>query len=112
MSRIARLPIPVPDKVEASVIDRILRVKGPLGELSLPLPKGIDVQQEGKTLRVIRTIESRQSRALSGTVRALAANMVKGVSQGFEKKLLLQGVGYRAQLKGQEINLELGFPTL
>jgi large subunit ribosomal protein L6 len=109
MSRIARLPIPVPDKVEASVIDRILRVKGPLGELSLPLPIGIDVQQEGKTLRVIRTIESRQSRALSGTVRALAANMVKGVSQGFEKKLLLQGVGYRAQLKGQEINLELGF---
>jgi large subunit ribosomal protein L6 len=109
MSRIARLPIPVPDKVEASVTDHILRVKGPLGELSLPLPKGIDVQQEGRTLRIIRTVESRQSRALSGTVRALAANMVRGVSQGFEKKLLLQGVGYRAQLKGQEINLELGF---
>lgn len=109
MSRVARLPIPLPPNVEVVVKDGLVQVKGPLGELGLALPKNIQIQQEENVLRVVRVLESRQTHALSGTVRALVANMVKGVSQGFEKKLVLQGVGYRAQLKGQEVNLELGF---
>jgi large subunit ribosomal protein L6 len=109
MSRIAKYPVVVPSGVEVTMSANEITVKGALGTLSQALTSDVSVVREGNNLQCAAANESKQANAMSGTVRALIANMVKGVSQGFEKKLTLVGVGYRAQAKGDVLSLALGF---
>jgi len=109
MSRIGKLPITIPNGVEVAVATDSVSIKGPLGTLVRPLTSDIRVKREGDKLLVETSDESLQSNAMSGTVRALMANMVQGVTKGFERKLNLVGVGYRAQAAGETLNLTLGF---
>ncbi|HEY7067899.1 MAG TPA: 50S ribosomal protein L6 [Chloroflexota bacterium] len=97
MSRIGRMPIAVPTGVQIEVADAVVRVKGPKGELSRSLPQGIELKRDNGTLNVTRDSDAPQKRALHGLMRTLVANMVTGVSEGFTKRLEIQGVGYRAQ---------------
>ena len=109
MSRVAKNPIVLPHGVEVVVGAEVISVKGPLGAMSFVANPAVRVEQEGATL-VCKAIEgAANSGALSGTVRAIVANMVDGVSKGFERKLNLVGVGYRAQAQGDTLNLTLGF---
>ena len=107
MSRIGNLPITLPAKVEVAISGGEITVKGPLGSLSRRIADGVVVEKSGDTI-VCRAARP-EARALHGTTRALLANMVRGVSQGFERKLSLVGVGYRAQAQGDKLNLSLGF---
>jgi large subunit ribosomal protein L6 len=107
MSRIGNNPIKLPPKVEVTVGPGAISVKGPLGTLSRQFGTAITVHKDGDTL-VFKT-ESVEANAMHGTLRALVANMVKGVTDGYEKKLALVGVGYRAQAAGDKLNLSLGF---
>jgi large subunit ribosomal protein L6 len=109
MSRVGKLPVPLPKGVEANVAANAVSIKGPLGTLALPLTKDIRVKKEGDALEVEVANESDRADAMSGTVRAIMANMITGVTKGFEKKLTLVGVGYRAQAQGDKLNLSLGF---
>lgn len=109
MSRVAKNPVIVPAGVEVNIADDKVTVKGPLGTLSHVLKSGVSVVREGDKLLFKVNGESAQANAMSGTVRALLANMVNGVSKGFERKLTLVGVGYRAQATGDTLNLNLGF---
>jgi large subunit ribosomal protein L6 len=109
MSRIAKAPVVVPEKVEVTVGAAELTVKGPLGTLKHRIAPGVAVRREGDTVTFAVTDDSQESNALSGTLRATVANMVQGVKQGFEKRLTLVGVGYRAQAQGNKLNLSLGF---
>ncbi len=109
MSRVAKNPVALPANVEAVIADGELRVKGPLGSMTRSLTAGVSVVIENGAIKFAAVDESKHARAMSGTLRALAANMVKGVSQGFERKLNLVGVGYRAQAQGDALNLTLGF---
>jgi large subunit ribosomal protein L6 len=109
MSRIAKNPVTVPSGVEVSLSADRISVKGPMGTLSQALTPHVKVVFEGGKLQVAAANDSRQARAMSGTTRALLANMVQGVSKGFEKKLTLVGVGYRAQAQGNKLSLNLGF---
>ncbi len=109
MSRIGKRPIPVPAKVTVTISGSEVSVKGPKGELSRVLPEGVTVQQEGDTLVVQRRDDSRLARERHGLCRTLVANMVEGVSTGFQKKLEIQGVGYRAQVQGRNLNMSLGY---
>ena len=109
MSRVGKLPVPLPKGVEANVAANAVSIKGPLGTLALPLTKDIRVKKEGDALEVEVASDSDRGDAMSGTVRAIMANMVTGVTKGFEKKLTLVGVGYRAQAQGDKLNLSLGF---
>ena len=109
MSRVGKSPIAVPKGVDVAIAANQVTVKGPLGILSLPLNGSVTVVREGEELKVLPANDSRQSDAMSGTVRALVNNMVTGVTKGFEKKLMLVGVGYRAQAQGDKLNLSLGF---
>lgn len=109
MSRIGKRPIPIPAKVTVTVDGQSINVKGPKGELSRTLPFGVVVEQEGDLLLVKRRDDSRPARERHGLCRTLVANMVEGVSQGFQKRLEIQGVGYRAQVQGKTLNLSLGF---
>ncbi|MEO0535054.1 MAG: 50S ribosomal protein L6 [Cyanobacteria bacterium P01_A01_bin.123] len=109
MSRIGKRPVPIPSKVTVTLDGQHVIVKGPKGELSRTLPSGVLISQEGETLVVERENESRQSRERHGLCRTLLANMVEGVSQGFQKRLEIQGVGYRAQVQGRTLNLSLGY---
>jgi large subunit ribosomal protein L6 len=109
MSRIGKLPVTVPSGVEITVGTAEVAVKGPLGTLKQPLTPNVAVKRDGEKVIVQALDESIQADAMSGTVRALLANMVQGVSKGFEKKLNLVGVGYRAQAQGDKLNLTLGF---
>ncbi len=109
MSRIAKYPVVVPAGVEVSMSVNEVTVKGPLGTLRQGLTSEVTVVREGDSLQCSAANETKQANAMSGTVRALLANMVKGVSQGFERKLTLVGVGYRAQAKGDVLSLALGF---
>ncbi|BCX80520.1 large subunit ribosomal protein L6 [Methylomarinovum caldicuralii] len=109
MSRIANKPIPVPQGVEIKLQGQDIAVKGPKGNLSWQVHDTVEVIMEDGVVRVRPRIEAKQAVAMAGTMRALINNMVTGVSQGFEKKLLLQGVGYRAQVQGRKLNLTLGF---
>ncbi len=109
MSRVAKNPVVVPKNVEVSLSVGKIAVKGPLGSLSQDYPDYVSVESEGELLHCKAANDSAQSHAMSGTLRALVANMVKGVSSGFEKKLTLVGVGYRAQAAGDTLNLTLGF---
>jgi len=109
MSRVAKMPISLAAAVEATISAEKISVKGPQGSLSLPLTGQVVIKNENNTLTFTPSDDSRESVAMSGTVRALVNNMVVGVSQGFEKKLSLVGVGYRAQAQGDKLNLSLGF---
>ena len=109
MSRIGKMPVPVPAGVEVAVDAVEISVKGPLGTLKQPLSPNITVKREGDQMLVEAKDETQQADALTGTLRALLANMVQGVTKGFERKLNLVGVGYRAQAQGDKINLSLGF---
>jgi len=109
MSRIGSLPIEIPAGVEVVLQEQLLRVKGPKGQLEQKIPSQVSVAQQEKQLLVTVNDASKQASALSGTIRSLAHNMCVGVSAGFEKKLNLVGVGYRAQLQGTTLNLELRF---
>ena len=109
MSRVAKNPVTVPAGVEVNFGTDALTVKGKNGALSLPLTGAVKVELNDGQLTFAAADDSKHAVAMSGTVRALVANMVKGVSEGFEKKLQLLGVGYRAQAQGKTLNLSLGF---
>ena len=109
MSRIANYPVIVPDKVEVTLGHDEISVKGPLGALTQKLTSRVKVERIENRLEFKVNDNSRQANAMSGTVRARVANMVTGVTKGFEKKLTLVGVGYRAQAQGDKLNLTLGF---
>ncbi len=109
MSRIGKNPIVVPKGVEVTLSAEAVAVKGPLGTLTQRLNSDIKIERDGDTLLCIVNNESTRANAMSGTIRALVANMVEGVTKGFERKLTLVGVGYRAQAQGDKLNLALGF---
>jgi len=109
MSRIGLLPVPIPSGVTVTVQTGQVTVKGPKGQLTRPVEKRTQVAVEGQTATVSRDGEDREARARHGLMRADLNNMVVGVSEGFEKRLLLSGVGYRAQMKGTALSLALGF---
>jgi large subunit ribosomal protein L6 len=109
MSRIGKRPITVPAKVQVTIDGTKVAVKGPKGELSRNLPANVIVTQEGDTLQVTRRDETRTSRQLHGLSRTLVANMVEGVSQGFQRRLEIQGVGYRAAVQGRNLVLNMGY---
>jgi large subunit ribosomal protein L6 len=109
MSRIGKRPIPIPQKVSVTIEGQHVAVKGPKGELSRVLPAEVEVVQEDATLVVRRRNESRVARQRHGLSRTLVANMVEGVSQGFQKRLEIQGVGYRAQVQGRNLTLNVGY---
>jgi len=109
MSRVANAPVELPKGVEFRQVGNVVTLKGGNGELSLELNPEVELQQEENVLTLKARSGSRFSTAIAGTMRALLANMAKGVSEGFEKKLELKGVGYRAQAQGKNLNLSLGF---
>jgi large subunit ribosomal protein L6 len=109
MSRIGRQPIELPSGVSVSVSPGRVQVNGPLGELSQQIPPRMTVTQENGTLVVTRPTDRGEDRALHGLTRSLVANMVEGVTKGFEKRLEIQGVGYRAGLRGSDLELLVGF---
>jgi large subunit ribosomal protein L6 len=109
MSRIGKSPIPLPSGVNVSISPGRVMVNGPLGELSQQLPQRIAVEQQEDQIVVTRPTERGQDRALHGLTRSLVANMVEGVTKGFEKTLEIQGVGYRAALRGTSLELNVGF---
>ena len=109
MSRVAKNPVVLPAGVEAKFSATDLTVKGSLGSISLPLSSEVEIKLEDNALTFAAKNESKFARSMSGTLRALVNNMVIGVSKGFEKKLNLVGVGYRAQAQGDTLNLTLGF---
>jgi len=109
MSRIGLLPVPIPKGVTVTVAAGQVTVKGPKGQLARPVERRTGVEVDGDVARVTRDGEDREARARHGLMRADLNNMVLGVSEGFEKRLTLSGVGYRAQMKGSSLNLSVGF---
>ena len=109
MSRVGKMPITVPQGVDVSIKGDQVSVKGSLGTLARPVSRLVTLKQEGAQVLVAPAEESAAANAMSGTTRALLANMVSGVSKGFERKLNLVGVGFRAQAQGQKLNLQIGF---
>src|SRR6476661_8821242 len=109
MSRIGRQPIPVPSGVSIAIEPERVTVNGPKGELTERINRDIGVEQVGEEVLVTRPTDRGEHRALHGLTRTLVANMVKGVTDGFEKRLEIQGVGYRAQLKGKNLELAVGY---
>ena len=107
MSRIGNHPIPLPAKVEVTLVPGEITIKGPLGTLSRTYGSELSIERSGDTL--VCKASNPEARAMHGTLRALVANMVKGVTAGYQKKLTLVGVGFRAQAAGDKINLSLGF---
>lgn len=109
MSRVGKLPISIPDKVSVKFgADRSVQVKGPKGELNWSLPLGIKIDSDATTINVTRESEERTVRALHGTTQRLISNMIIGVSQGYTRNLEIHGVGFRAAVKGDKIDLQLG----
>ena len=109
MSRIAKFPIPVPKGVDVNVSGGSISVKGPLGTIARAADPNVAVEKDGDALVCKALGNSRHANAMSGTMRALVANMVAGVTKGYEKRLALVGVGFRAQAQGDKLNLSLGF---
>ena len=109
MSRVANNPILVPKGVEVNIASGQISVKGPLGAIARSADPNVAIERDGEHLMCKALGNSRQANIMSGTMRALIANMVTGVSKGFEKRLALVGVGYRAQAQGDKLNLTLGF---
>lgn len=109
MSRIGKKPIAIPDKVQVSVQDNVLKAKGPKGELELRIPSEIDYKIENKELVFSRKSDDKYIRALHGLTRALSFNVVEGVTNGFTRTLQIEGVGYKAELRGKKLSLAMGF---
>jgi large subunit ribosomal protein L6 len=109
MSRIGKIPVTIPDKIVVTITDNILHVKGPKGELSKEINEVVSLTRENNLIRVAPKTTSMKARQIYGLYRGLIENMIKGVSQGFEKKLTLQGVGYRCQVQGKNLILNVGF---
>jgi large subunit ribosomal protein L6 len=109
MSRVGKMPVALPEGADATIAEVQITVKGPLGTLVQPLSGLVKVEKNGGTLKFEAANDSREANAMSGTLRALVNNMVVGVTKGFEKKLVLVGVGYKAQAQGDKLNLSLGF---
>lgn len=109
MSRIGKLPIAIPAGVKVAIDADTVRLEGPKGKLASAIPAGVTIKVDGNVVRVIREGEERRVRALHGLTRKLLANMAHGVSQGFTRVLDINGVGYRAEVKGQEIHMTLGY---
>jgi large subunit ribosomal protein L6 len=109
MSRIGKAPVEVPDKVEIDVSGQTVRVRGPKGELTVPVGRGVEVRQENGSIVVERTSDAPEHKAMHGLTRSLVQNAVTGVTDGFTKTLVIQGVGYRGSLQGRDINLQVGY---
>jgi len=109
MSRIANAPVRVPEKVEVQIGDESISVKGPQGELNQTIDPHVEIQQEDEALRFTPIDRTRKAVAFAGTMRSIVDNMVTGVSEGFQRRLEINGVGYRAEVKGESLNLQLGF---
>jgi len=109
MSRIGKQPIPVPAGVDVFIEPELVRVKGTRGELEERVSRDMEISQEDGSVVVKRPTDRGEHRALHGLTRSLIANMVQGVTEGFERRLEIQGVGYRAQLKGKDIELQVGY---
>jgi len=109
MSRIGRLPVVVPQGVSLTVASESIQVKGPKGALTTPLPPGIACKVESGMASFTRQTDQKRDKALHGLARALLANAVKGVTQGFTRELEIQGIGYRAQVQGKKLEMSLGF---
>ncbi len=109
MSRVGKMPIAVPQGVDVALSAEQITIKGSNGTLSRPLSALVTVKKDGSTLSFVPANDTPEADAMSGTMRALVANMVGGVSKGFERKLTLVGVGFRAQAQGQKLNLQIGF---
>jgi large subunit ribosomal protein L6 len=109
MSRIGKRPINIPGKVTVAIDGQSVTVKGPKGELSRTLPAEVEISQEGETVLVKQRDDSRAARQRHGLSRTLISNMVEGVSQGFQRRLEIIGVGYRAQVQGQNLTLNMGY---
>lgn len=109
MSRLGKTPIPLPDKVEVKIVDGMVQAKGPKGNLSIPAQEGITLKVEGNMLLVLKDEKIEMPKPSHGLFRALISNMVTGVTKGFERRLGLVGVGYRAAVQGQKLDLQLGF---
>jgi large subunit ribosomal protein L6 len=109
MSRIGKQPIPVPEGVTVAVEPGLVTVNGPKGELQERIARAMEVEQEESQLLVKRPTDRGEHRSLHGLTRSLIANMVQGVTEGFEKRLEIQGVGYRAQLRGRDVELAVGY---
>jgi large subunit ribosomal protein L6 len=109
MSRVGKMPITVPAGVDVQVAAESFTVKGALGTLQQSLSPLVQLSKDGATLKIAPANDSAAANAMSGTTRAIAANMVQGVSKGFERKLTLVGVGFRAQAQGDKLNLQIGF---
>ena len=109
MSRVAKQPVPLPQGVTATITGEAVTIKGAKGTMNLPLRNTIRVVQDGNALKVEKQTDSREADIVAGTIRAHLANIVLGVSKGYERKLELVGVGYRAQAQGKNLNLTLGF---
>ena len=109
MSRIANNPVPIPEGAQVKMEGQRLEIKGTKGSMEMNVHEYIGVSEQDNTLQIKVKSKAREASALAGTTRALVSNMVLGVTQGWERKLLLQGVGYRAQAQGKKLNLQLGF---
>jgi len=109
MSRVGKMPIALPKGAEATISAELITIKGPLGTLSQRLSRLVKVQNDNGTLKFEAANDSREANAMSGTLRALVNNMVNGVTKGFEKRLTLVGVGFRAQSQGDKLNLSIGY---
>ncbi|MGI6143828.1 MAG: 50S ribosomal protein L6 [bacterium] len=109
MSRIGRLPIEIPQGVQVNLVDNHIIVKGPKGQLEKDLPGEVKVEIQDNQVVVTRPSDERRHRALHGLTRTLVANMIEGVTKGFEKKLEIVGVGYRAALQGNKLSLQVGY---
>lgn len=109
MSRIGKMPITVPAGVDVKIDGTTVTVKGPKGELTRSFPETMMIEQEGEQITVKRPNDERENRSFHGLTRTLIANMIEGVTNGYSKKLVLVGVGYRAALKGKDLELSLGY---
>lgn len=109
MSRIGKAPVEIPQGVNVEVSGRSVKVSGPKGELTVPVGRGVEVRQEDGSLVFDRASESPEHKAMHGLTRSLVYNAVVGVTEGFQKTLQIAGVGYRAQLQGRDINLQVGY---
>ncbi len=109
MSRIGNQPIVIPDKVQVKIENNVLTAKGPKGEMSVNIPDGITFNVEDNVLTFSRKDDAKRSKAMHGLTRALANNIIEGVSKGFQKTLKVEGVGYKAEQKGKNLLLSLGF---
>jgi large subunit ribosomal protein L6 len=109
MSRIGKKPIPVPEGVKVAVEGTLVKVEGPKGKLSHSVPRGLSVAVDSSEVKIERSSDHRTVRALHGLTRSLVANMVQGVKDGFQRKLEIVGIGYRAQLQGKNLQLALGY---